>query len=87
LVASRYLNEFGYYVEVFIPKRSDKDLYIRLIKQCESYSIPIKETIPKFENFDLILDGIFGFSFKGEIRSPFDNIIEVNKYFNKESRF
>jgi len=29
-----------------------------------------------FQNFDLIVDAIFGFSFKGDIRPPFDTIIQ-----------
>ena len=29
-------------------------------------------------DYDLIVDGIFGFSFNGEIRSPFDKIIKVS---------
>ncbi len=26
---------------------------------------------------DVVLDGIFGFSFKGEVRAPFDAVIKV----------
>jgi NAD(P)H-hydrate epimerase len=29
------------------------------------------------ESYDLILDGIFGFSFEGNIRPPFDAIIKT----------
>jgi len=32
--------------------------------------------VHNFLGFDLILDGIFGFSFKGDIRAPFDSIIK-----------
>ena len=28
-------------------------------------------------SYDLVLDAIFGFSFKGDIRSPFDTIVEA----------
>jgi len=31
----------------------------------------------KKESYDYILDGIFGFSFKGDIRSPFDTVVEA----------
>jgi NAD(P)H-hydrate epimerase len=30
-------------------------------------------------SFDLVLDGIFGFSFEGSIRAPFDEIIQTLK--------
>jgi len=29
-------------------------------------------------DFDVILDGIFGFSFKGDVNAPFDKIIQVS---------
>jgi NAD(P)H-hydrate epimerase len=31
--------------------------------------------------FSFIVDAIFGYSFKGDIRAPFDNIIKVPEYF------
>jgi NAD(P)H-hydrate epimerase len=63
-------------VEILYPKSTDKDLYLRLVKQCQKYSIDfIKEL--ECEKYDLIIDSIFGFSFKGDIRQPFDIIITV----------
>mmetsp|Transcript_14073 Transcript_14073/g.12427 ORF Transcript_14073/g.12427 Transcript_14073/m.12427 type:complete len:123 (-) Transcript_14073:4-372(-) len=38
--------------------------------------IPFLKDLPKDFDFDFIVDGIFGFTFKGEIRSPFREIIE-----------
>jgi NAD(P)H-hydrate repair Nnr-like enzyme with NAD(P)H-hydrate epimerase domain len=29
------------------------------------------------DHFQLVLDGIFGYSFKGDIRAPFDTLIPV----------
>jgi NAD(P)H-hydrate epimerase len=57
----------------------EKDLYLRLIQQCERYSIKFVniDVIDNLNDYDLILDSIFGFSFKGEVRSPFDKIIKV----------
>ncbi len=83
MVASRYLKEFGYDVDILYPKKSDKELYLRLIQQCEKYSIKFVENdvIKNFDQYDLIIDSIFGFSFKGDIRPPFDKIIEVIKIF------
>ena len=79
LVASRYLKEFGYDVDILYSKKTDKDLYLRLIQQCERYSIKLVENdvIDNLNEYDLIIDSIFGFSFTGDIRPPFDKIIKV----------
>jgi len=82
LVASRYLKEFGYVVEIYYPKPNNKNpLFKKLISQCEAYEIKIltNESI-NYSDYSFIIDGIFGFSFKGEIRQPFKDIIEnLNK--------
>ena len=93
LVASRYLKEFGNDVEIMYPKKNTKNpLYNRLITQCENYDIKISDKIYEtkeeyekiFEDCDIIIDALFGFSFKGEIRQPFKTIIEaMKKYENK----
>lgn len=40
--------------------------------------IQVTETLPEdFDQYDLVIDAIFGFSFRGDtIRAPFDSIIE-----------
>ena len=73
-------------------KNTKNPLYNRLITQCENYEIKINEKIYEtkeeyekiFDEFDIIVDALFGFSFKGEIRQPFKTIIEsMKKYENK----
>ena len=90
LVASRYLKEFGNEVEILYPKKNTKNpLYERLITQCQNYGILLNEKIFEtkeeyekiFEQNDIIIDALFGFSFKGEIRQPFKTIIEAMKKF------
>lgn len=78
LVASRYLKENNFDVDIFYPKQNTKnELYKRLVNQCENYGIKIlKELNSDYNEYDLILDAIFGFSFHGDIREPFKNIIE-----------
>ncbi|EGG10147.1 uncharacterized protein MELLADRAFT_103562 [Melampsora larici-populina 98AG31] len=92
LVAARHLFHFGYQVTIYYPKQTNKDLYQRLLKQCETLEI---ETVTfekefneesKEEEFkklmkdsNVILDAIFGFSFKGLPRSPFDFMISILK--------
>ena len=48
-----------------------------MVTQCQNLNIPFLEgSISQyFQSHSLILDGIFGFSFKGAIRAPFDDII------------
>ena len=93
LVASRYLKEFGNEVEILYPKKNTKNpLYERLIAQCQNYGILINEKIFEtkeeyekiFEQNDIIIDALFGFSFKGEIRQPFKTIIEAMKKFENK---
>jgi hydroxyethylthiazole kinase-like uncharacterized protein yjeF len=75
LVAARHLWHFGYSLTVVYPKATSNVLYERLLTQCRSLSIPVLKEMPAFDEYRVILDGIFGFSFAGEIRSPFDIII------------
>ncbi|TDH65897.1 hypothetical protein CCR75_002045 [Bremia lactucae] len=54
---------------------------VRLVTQCEQLNIPIAEHIQDASivdaSYDVILDGIFGFSFSGNIRPPFDHIVKT----------
>ena len=93
LVASRFLKEFGNEVDILYPKRNTKnELYKRLVIQCENYGINIMdktfETIEEYEKmfdkYDFIVDALFGFSFKGEIRQPFKTIIDAMKKFENK---
>lgn len=93
LVASRFLKEFGNEVDILYPKRNSKnELYKRLVTQCENYEIDImektfetKEEYEKmFDKYDFIIDALFGFSFKGEIRQPFKTIIDAMKKFENK---
>merc|ERR1711939_544444 len=73
LVAARHLYHFGYAPTVVYPKRPGKQLFVNLVTQCEQLHIPILAELPGDfpHNFDVALDAIFGFSFKGEPRPPF----------------
>ncbi len=69
--------------QVAYPKRTEKPLYHGLVTQLESCNIPfltaedITEGTPLRERFDVVIDAMFGFSFKGTPRPPFDTILEV----------
>lgn len=82
LVASRHLHHFGYYPTVYAPKLPDREPFTGLHAQVSDLGIPFAESFnPHPETgattFDVILDGIFGFSFDSSspIRSPFDRVI------------
>ena len=78
LVAARHLNHFGVdRVEVVFPKQPGKPLFQNLVKQCEDLSIPVvKDMVDDLARFDVVLDAVFGFSFYGVPRAPFDTILQ-----------
>ena len=77
LVAARHLYFFSHYDCVIVyPKRSKKDHFLNLVKQCEDVDIPILDEMPTdIDSYDAIVDAIFGFSFQGEPREPFASIL------------
>ncbi|KAK9829256.1 hypothetical protein WJX72_004821 [[Myrmecia] bisecta] len=83
LVCARHLYHFGYKVTVCYPKQTNKPLYKGLVAQLESLNIPFVSAEdlqdrgrPLSSRFDFVVDAIFGFSFKGEPRPPFDGLLE-----------
>ncbi|PCH40115.1 YjeF N-terminal domain-like protein [Wolfiporia cocos MD-104 SS10] len=79
LVAARHLGMFGYQPTIWMPKPGSKDIYKRLKTQCDNMKIqtlaPTEETHSlrdALASSDVILDAIFGFSFKPPVRAPFD---------------
>lgn len=83
MVAARHLHHFGYALEVCYPKPTDKPLFNGLVTQCKSLGVPLVpvEKItesPVTNNYDVVLDAIFGFSFSGgAVREPFDKVLEA----------
>ena len=82
IVAARHLKLFGYEPTVVYPIPSTNPLFHNLVAQCRDLEIPVLNIISdlRTESFDLVLDGIFGFSFRGtSVRPPFDEIITAIK--------
>uniref|UniRef100_A0A1I8B254 NAD(P)H-hydrate epimerase n=1 Tax=Meloidogyne hapla TaxID=6305 RepID=A0A1I8B254_MELHA len=76
-VCARHLKHFGFTPTIVNPKPSKNDLMQRLIIQTQQLGIEQLESMPKdLNNFNLIVDAIFGFSFKPPIREPFTQIIK-----------
>ncbi|PWN52290.1 YjeF N-terminal domain-like protein [Violaceomyces palustris] len=74
LVAARHLYHWGYEPTVWYPKEGKRELFQRLKTQLNNLRITFINT----EDFqdalgqaDVVLDSVFGFSFKGEPREPF----------------
>jgi NAD(P)H-hydrate epimerase len=92
LVAARHLFHFGYDVSVCYPKRSGREpIYARLVTQLETLGVSFVDaaalTSPGAEDdeqkktlatsYDVVLDGVFGFSFAGSPRAPFDALLDL----------
>ncbi|KXZ43893.1 hypothetical protein GPECTOR_78g81 [Gonium pectorale] len=83
LVAARHLHHFGYDVKVCYPKPTDKPLYNGLVKQISTLGIPLVPWSelagagPLSASADVVVDALFGFSFTGQPRPPFDDIIRA----------
>lgn len=63
-MAARHLHHFRYKPTIFLPKPGSKDIYQRLLKQCENLNIPIINDADRFQSelksSDAILDAVFG---------------------------
>ncbi|TNN53209.1 NAD(P)H-hydrate epimerase [Liparis tanakae] len=83
LVCARHLKLFGYEPTILYPKRPDKPLFQGLTTQCQKMEIPFLTEMPEAaaidEAYDLVVDAIFGFSFKGAVREPFGSILDALK--------
>eukprot|EP01122_Echinamoeba_exundans_P011316 TRINITY_DN4451_c3_g1_i1.p1 TRINITY_DN4451_c3_g1~~TRINITY_DN4451_c3_g1_i1.p1 ORF type:complete len:243 (-),score=41.26 TRINITY_DN4451_c3_g1_i1:80-763(-) len=77
LVCARHLCLFGYNVAIVYPKRPER--MAPLLKQALCSGALELSELPSLDDlsneYDLIVDAIFGYSFQGAIRSPFDTII------------
>ncbi|CAB0014128.1 unnamed protein product [Nesidiocoris tenuis] len=80
LVCARHLKLYGYLPTVLYPKQPENELYQRLSHQCRSNDIPVLSKIDECpdvdKHFDLIVDALFGFSFKPPVRPLFLPIVE-----------
>lgn len=82
LVAARHLHHFRYdKIDVTVPKLNKKEMFTKLVEQCKQCNIGIMDNMLEhnaIENsYDVILDCIFGFSFRSGngIRAPFDTVL------------
>lgn len=72
-------------LQVCYPKPTDKSLYNGLVTQCQSLGLPFvaASELPQASlaaSFDVIVDALFGFSFTGVPRPPFDSILQLLRH-------
>ncbi|XP_058790875.1 NAD(P)H-hydrate epimerase [Phymastichus coffea] len=82
LVCARHLKIFGYSPELYYPQRTNNTLYQNLFHQCMENDIPVLETtadVKDTKSYKLIVDALFGFSFKPPVRPNFIPIIDILK--------
>ncbi|ORZ34905.1 YjeF N-terminal domain-like protein [Catenaria anguillulae PL171] len=82
LVAARHLAHFGYTPIVYYPKPTDKPLFRNVTQQLRNLDVLVlgsdaSSTIDsQLQHAYFVVDALFGFSFAGPIRSPFDDVIK-----------
>ncbi|XP_063972613.1 NAD(P)H-hydrate epimerase [Diachasmimorpha longicaudata] len=79
LVCARHLKLLGYDPEVYYPKKTPNKLYESLLHQCSQNDVKIHDNmgdIKTSENYTVLVDALFGFSFKSPVRKEFVPIIE-----------
>jgi NAD(P)H-hydrate epimerase len=83
LVCARHLKLFGYCPSIYYPKRTERPLYQNLTTQCQAMAVPFLEDPPNAEalckNYSLLVDALFGFSFRPPIRAEFVSLVDTIK--------
>ncbi|XP_053683008.1 NAD(P)H-hydrate epimerase [Sabethes cyaneus] len=81
LVAARHLVLLNFEPYVYYPTKQSKELFVNLTHQCESMGIQVSQECPTLEwvdnNIGLVIDALFGFSFKPPVRESFTSIMNV----------
>lgn len=78
LVLARHLSLMKFIPSIYYPKRTDKLLFNNLVNQCTMMGIEFLTECPKnADNYRLIADALFGFSFKPPVRESFSDIMEL----------
>jgi NAD(P)H-hydrate epimerase len=79
LICARHLSEYGYKVEIYYPKQPPALKHLQV--QAETYQLPFLPALPAAAElnarYELIVDAIFGYSFKGDLRAPFDSVLKA----------
>ncbi|XP_046544270.1 NAD(P)H-hydrate epimerase-like isoform X1 [Haliotis rubra] len=84
LVCARHLKLFGFKPSIYYPKQNNKALFESLRRQCEGMDMPFLSFFPSDpqlikDSYNLIVDALFGFSFKPPARPEFASTLEKLK--------
>ena len=93
LVAARHLYMFGWtnlcIVYPALTTKVKHPHYTNLVSQCRDLGITITDTMPDHQDstslsqhYSIVIDAIFGFSFRGDPRPPYDTILGQLKNLN-----
>ena len=81
LVMARHLHLLGFTAHCYYPKRTDNKLYQDLVQQAELSDVKFLTDLPDIptisRDYSLVVDCIFGFSFKPPVRPQFVPILEA----------
>lgn len=81
LVCARHLALFGYEPTVVYVKQTNKELFKNLLHQCERMGVSVVKDTPTLDqvdqDFGVVVDALFGFSFKPPVREEFTGIMNV----------
>lgn len=78
LVAARHLRHAGYAPTVCYAKPGSLPLFACLVQQLRDLDVPFvsaEEVLLQDSAFDVVVDALFGFSFAGKPRPPFDALL------------
>ena len=79
LVMARHLHLLGFTAHVHYPKQTDNQLYKDLVVQAQLSDVKFIDELPAdiSSHYSLVVDCIFGFSFKPPVRPQFSPILEA----------
>jgi len=79
LVCARHLSMFGYTPTVHMARAANTDLMRRLVHQVQSMQINVINELPPstLDTYGVIVDALFGFSFRPPVRQPYDTILRA----------
>lgn len=75
LVAARHLYHFGMEPTIVYTKPGRASIFTNLIAQLRDLDIAVLSICPPFDDYDIVVDALFGFSFSGPVKSPYDGLI------------
>ena len=77
MVMARHLHQLGFTAHVHYPRQTDKQLYRDLVQQAKMSDVVFLDTMPDniSSSYSLVVDCVFGFSFKPPVRPQFSPIL------------